>query len=115
MGVCGAAAGDDAACSLAAAVTRCSGNSATAATATTTNARAAVSAPGVRINKPRSFAARFGRLVMGYLVETPDTMNRPITATYVPTHNTQTTLRMKYDAYARYNTAASPSVDIAKM
>ena len=36
-----------------------------------------------------------------------------MTATYEPTHSRHTVPRMKNDAYAKYITAARPSVDAA--
>ena len=50
---------------------------------------------------------------MGNLVADPDSRNSPMTAMYVAAHSTQTDLRITNDAYARYSTTASPTVEDA--
>src|SRR3989442_6619895 len=75
------------------------------------NKTAVIIASGLEMKTRRSRIARRGSVVIGKDVAAPLTTNSPITAAYVMKQRTQYVLSTTIDAYARYSTTASASVD----
>src|SRR5207302_4919279 len=83
------------------------------AAATPTSSTDTSSRRGSFMSSRTSAPNRPGSRLIGIELPAPDTMNKPITATYVPMQRMHPVFSTKNDAQARYSTTASPAVERA--